>query len=414
MARLEYIRYQPHRAIVGDTLEWGLDPTISLIDKLPQIYWADACPWSEANLWASEMARNGDVKLASICSLMEHLYKYAKWLETEEMDWRHFPQSKADRVLVRYRGALIRTRDAGELSPSTTTSRMRAVIRFYRYCEYRGFVSRVAPKWQEKVVVIRYFDCVGFERSMRRATTDLSIPNRTRPGATLEDGLLPLMSEHMLELLRFAEQNASEEMFLMLMIGFFTGARLGTIATLRLPAIEQAVLDPKVGGMWVLPIGPGTGVATKFDVSGDLLIPDELMRLIKAYGYARRHIDRVIKANKEHKPLLFLTRQGKPFKPATVDREMVDLRRSALKAGLRFMQKFKFHQSRATFGTWLMTIALKETTVKLAIEFVMRAMHHQNERTTFRYVRFLEHSKAKIEVANAFSRAFLGLKGAHE
>jgi integrase len=410
MARLELIHYQPHRAVISSgQVNWQPEISVRSIDRLPQVFWNDGQPWSEANVWALEMGRSRDIKIKTVVSLMEHLHKYANWLESEQIDWRHFPKNKAERVLVRYRGALVDARDNGHLSSSTTTARMNAVIRFYRFCASHNFISRDAPKWQDKVAVVRYFDTVGFERTLQRVTTDISIPNRRRPGVALEDGLLPITSEHMLEVLRFTEESASKELHLMLLIGFFTGARIGTITTLRVPAIEQAVRDPKVPGMWVIPVGPGTGTTTKFDVSGDLLMPDELVKLIKDYARSTRHTDRLIKAKKEDRPLLFLTRQGKPFLPAAVNREMVELRRAAAGAGLKFMQKFKFHQSRATFGTWLMSIALKASTVKAAIEFVKRAMHHKHESTTFRYITFIEHTKAKIEIANAFTETFLQL-----
>ncbi|MDD5175291.1 MAG: site-specific integrase [Sterolibacterium sp.] len=411
MAHLEYIRYEPHRAMIEyRSVQWVREVSVRSIERLPQIFWNDGQPWSEANLWALEMGRNRDVKIKTTTSLMEHLHKYANWLEREPIDWRHFPKNKADRVLVRYRGELVDSRDRGELCPSTTTARMRAVIRFYRYCAGHNFISRDAPKWQDKVAVLRYFDTVGFERTLLRITTDISIPNRARPGVRLEDGLLPLTSEHMMELLSFSRAEASQELHLMLTTGSFTGARLGTITTVRVSALEQAMRDPKVPGMWIVPIGPGTGIATKFDVSGDLILPDPLMKQLRDYASSRRHIDRMIKASKEDKSLLFLTRHGKPYKPTAVDREMVELRRHGRAAGLKFLQKFKFHQTRATYGTWLMSICLKVSSVKASIEFVKRSMHHKNEATTFGYITFIEHTQAKIDVANAFTEAFLGIK----
>ena len=291
MAHLVYIRYEPHRAMIEDrSVQWVREVSVRSIERLPQIFWNDGQPWSEANLWALEMGRNRDVKIKTTNSLMEHLHKYANWLEREPIDWRHFPKNKADRVLVRYRGELVDSRDHGELSPSTTPARMRAVIRFYRYAAGHHFISRDAPKWQDKVAVLRYFDTVGFERTLLRITTDISIPNRARPGLRLEDGLLPLTSEHMMDLLSFSRKEASPELQLMLTTGCFTGARLGTITTLRVSALEQAVRDPQVHGMWVVPVGPGTGIATKFDVSGDLLLPDPLMKQLKDYASSRRHI----------------------------------------------------------------------------------------------------------------------------
>lgn len=294
MARLEYIHYKPHRPEVGlSGVIWVADVVVRAVERLPQIFWADGSPWREVNLWALEMGRNRDVKIKTVHSALEHLHKYANWLEQEAIDWRHFPQSKANRVLVRYRGRLIDARDCGELTPSTTTARMNAVIRFYRYAAGRDFISRDVPKWEEKSVVFRYFDTAGFERTMRRITTDISIPNRARHGNRLEDGLLPLSKQHTTELLQFAKENVSEELYLMLLVGFFTGARLCTITTLRVQSLNDAIQDPMAPGMWSIPVGPGTGIATKFDVKGHLMFPDQVMTVLKNYATSRRRLEAV-------------------------------------------------------------------------------------------------------------------------
>lgn len=411
MANLEYIHYIPHRPEVhSGAVKWVQDGVIRSVDGLPQILWETGEPWREANVWALELARNRDVKLKTVHSLFGHLYQYSIWLEKEQIDWRHFPQTKAERVLTRYRGFLIESRDHGLLKPSTTTARMNAVIRFYRYAAGRNFVSRDAPKFEDQSVVLRYFDTAGFERTMTRVTTDISIPNRARPGLRLEDGLLPISRHHMTELLQFTKENCSEELHLMLMVAFFTGARIGTITTLHVQALDKALPDPEVHGMWSIPVGPGTGIDTKFDVSGHLMIPDDLMKTLKAYATSRRHIDRIIKAADADKSYLFLTRHSNRYTTSAVAREMVTLRRSGHAAGLKFLQSFKFHQSRATFGTWLVSICLEVASVKASIEFVKRAMHHKDAATTFGYITFIEHTEAKIEVANAFSQAFLGLQ----
>lgn len=412
MATLEYINYIPHRPEIEEgEVNWRADKAVSSVDRLPLIFWQNGEPWREVNLWALEMARNRDVKLRTVVSAMEHLHKYSDWLEqaTPFVDWRHFPQIKAERVLIRYRGYLIDERDAGVLKPSTTTARMNAVIRFYRFAASKNFISRDAPKWQDRQVVLPYFDTAGFQRTMTRITTDVSVPNRARSGPRLEDGLLPLTQQHKLDLLEFAHHNASPELFLMLKTGIFTGARVGTIITLRTTALDNAVRDPALQGLWLVKAGPGTGIATKFDVSGDLMIPDQLMAHLKAYVTSRRHLDRVIKAADAYKTLVFLTRFSAPYKVASVDREMVDLRRAGQTSGLKFLQKFRFHQTRATYGTWLMKLCLEVSSVKAAIEFVKQAMFHQVEATTFRYVTFVEKSKASIDIEHAFAENFMGL-----
>ena len=196
----------------------------------------------------------------------------------------------------------------------------------------------------------------------------------------------------------------------MLLVGCFTGARLGTITTLHVHALDNAARDAMVPGMWTIPVGPGTGIDMKFDVSGHLMINDQLMTSLKAYATSRRHLNRVIKATDVNKSYLFLTRNFNPYTVAAVDGEMVRLRKAGQASGLKFLQKFKFHQTRATYGTWLASICLENASVKAAIEFVKRAMHHKNESTTFGYITFIEHTEAKIEVSNAFTEAFLGLQ----
>ncbi|PXX46931.1 tyrosine-type recombinase/integrase [Undibacterium pigrum] len=410
MATLEHILYIAHRPEVSDgKIKWVPDTIVRTVDRLPQVFWKDGKAWREANLWALEMARNRNVKLSTAISVMEHLHKYAEWLEETDIDWRHFPITKVERVLVRYRGALIDARDRGNLMPSTTTARMNAVIRFYRYAAGRNFISREAPKWQDRIVTISYFDPVGFERTMSRVTTDVSIPNRARPGRRLEDGLLPISDQDKLDLLQFASTNASRELCLMLMVGFYTGARIGTILTLRTTALDNAMPDPKLPNMWLLPVGPGTGIDTKFDINGNLMIPQQLMTMLRNYATSRRHLDRVVRANGADKSLLFLTRFCKQYKVVAVAREMVDLRRAGQIVGLKFLQKFKFHQTRATYGTWLITLCLMCMEVKAAIEFVKHAMFHKHESTTFGYITFAQNTKEKIELDKLFTEAFLGL-----
>lgn len=410
MASLEYISYQPHVAYIeSNEVQWIPNTAAHPIQKLPQLFWRDGTPWAEANHWALDKALQPDIKVITVRTLMAHLRAYAEWLEASQRDWRHFPRRKQDRVLHLYRGDLVRSRDAGHISPSTTTARIRAIIQFYRHCGSYGFVSRETPLWKDKPVVIRYFDSVGFERSLLRLSTDISIPNRPRHGIKLEDGLLPISMKNQRELLQFASEQASPELHLLLVAGFFTGGRLGTLTTLRVTNLESAIPDPRAANMWHIPVGPGTGVATKFDIQGNLLVPEQLLLLLKQFAYSPRRLKREAKADKDNKGWLFLTRDGNPYRPSASTREMVELRRKAIKAGLKFMQNFRFHQTRATFGTWLMTIALEVTSTKAAIEFVRNAMLHKHESTTMRYITFIEHTKAKIEVANAFSEAFLGL-----
>lgn len=422
MATLEFIEYVPQRHVLSATgdLDWVVVPTQRKIPSLPMIFWGDGSPWNEANHWAHERATCGYVKLKTVQDQMRHLHKFADWLEQEDApDWRHFPMNRAARVLVRWRGYLINCRDAlGILAPSTTTARMNACINFYRHCAEFGFISRDAPKWKDIPVVVRYHDTAGFKRTLSRVTTDISIKSRVAKRTTVEEGLLPITGAHMLQLLDFASHGASLELQLMLKLGFFAGARLQTICSLKLGNLERAVPDSDVDGLWCIAVGPGSrpNVETKFDVSGTLRIPEAVLREFKSYAYSVRRMKRQARASKECKELLFLTTQGNPYerrsdgkRSSAINSEMVTLRRTAVASGLKFMADFHFHQTRATYGTLLMKTLLPLGNLQAALEFVRNAMFHKEISTTMTYVKFIEQTKGKAEVANAYTQAFFDL-----
>lgn len=422
MATLEFIEYTPQRLMLNSSGEatWVAVRTQHVIRSLPMIFWADGSPWNEANHWAHERATGGYVKLKTVQDQMRHLHKYAQWLEADDSpDWKHFPMNRADRVLVQWRGHLIKSRDTlGVLAPSTTTARMNACINFYRHCADFGFISPDAPKWKDIPVVIRYHDTAGFKRTLSRVTTDVSIKSRVAKKTMVEDGLLPITGQHMQQLLEFASNGASQELQLMLKLGFFSGARLQTICNLKTGNLERAVPDPDVEGLWCMAVGPGSRpyVETKFDVAGTLRIPEALFLELKSYAYSVRRMKRQARASREYKELLFLTTQGNPYerrddgkRSSAVNSEMVNLRRTATVSGLKFMTDFRFHQTRATYGTLLMKTLLPLGNLQAALEFVRDSMLHKEVSTTMTYVKFIEKTKFKAEMANAYTKAFFAL-----
>lgn len=411
MASLEYVDFKPWREVVADgEIGWEQDKLAKEIHRLPQIFWSSGEGWAEANHWALEKITSHGIHLDTAKGLMKHLQAYACYLEEHDLDWRHFPARLSERAVVRFRGDLLQQIERGSLASSTARSRMNAVVQFYRHAAAHDFVSSSTPMWRDRTVVIRYFDAVGFKRSMTRISTDLAIPNRTIVGVRLEDGLVPLSDVHMAELLKFIAGEGTAELHLMLTTGFFTGARLGTITTLRIENLEQARPDPYMKGFYLVRVGPGTGVATKLNVEGDLLVPSMLLSELKRYAYSTERLKREAKASEGQRSIVFLTSRGNRYSNNSVARLMTGLRRSAVRANLRFMERFKFHQTRATYGTWLMKLALNVTTSAAAIAFVQAAMLHKHESTTFRYVRFLESTKGKQEAAQAFHEAFTGLR----
>lgn len=377
-------------------------------DSLPQIFWKEGSGWDEVNQWALSKLVDFNIKVKTVDSLMKHMHAYAVFLESRGLDWRHFPIKASERALVRFRGHLMNQIKDGSLASSTARSRMNAVVQFYRHAQEHEFIQPAGPLWRDRQVVIPYYDAAGFKRALVRASTDLSISSQVAPGVRLEDGLLPLNEEHMTQLLQYTARHQSTELHLMLSVGFFTGARLETITTLRIENLEESLPHPLLKGFWELRVGPGTGVATKFDVQGALLVPDFILFAIKDYAFSTVRLKRETRASEKDRSLVFLTVRGGQYTNA-VSSLMTVLRRDCVGAGLMFMSRFKFHETRATYGTWLMKLALGVMKTGEAIELVKSAMLHKHEAATFRYVKFLEDCKGKQEISAEFNRVFTGL-----
>lgn len=417
MARLEYIRYVPHRSeMVDDHIEWSPVRNGNVIDGLPQIVWSNSTPWREANLWACERATSRDVNIKTVESNARALHAFANWLEDTGTDWWDFPSRKADRCLVRYRGALIKARDEGDIAPSTTTERMSSVVRFYRWLHAMQLLSPTWPMWKERTIGIRLTDAVGFERTMLVTSTDLAIPNRRAPGERLEDGLLPVSAHDRDEILTFAKELASEELFLMLTSGFFSGMRLGTIADLKVETLERAVPDPATPEFFRLAVGPGADppVHTKFGVTGQVWITRANLDELLNYSYSVRRLNRQGKAKPENRGLVFLTRFGNTYahlsdKSSALNVEMHAFRKRGIAKGMAVLRHFHFHQSRCTFATELARLAIRAGGAINAIAIIMEAMLHKDEATAFKYIKFVEKTPAKEAAANAFTRDFLGI-----
>jgi len=415
MAVLEYVDVDRLFVEVTDTVTYQ-SSNRKRIERLPQIFWKNGGPWREANSWAFERATEETAKPKTIIGNIERLLVYANFLECQQLHWFYFPTRRADRCLVRYRGHLIGLRDSGYMAPSVASSNMRTAIMLYRWVRSNGMLDADYPLWRDKQAYIKYFDAIGFERTLLRITTDLSIPNRKPPGLRLEDGLLPISPADREIVLQHAKQNTSEELYRMLAIGFFSGLRLGSICDLKVQTLKNASPDSKTPDLYLLNIGPGARprVHTKFGVTGQAWIPKALLEDLLDYSCSLRRSKRQSLAAPEDKDLLFLTRSGKPYcergsgKSVPVNEEMSRFRKSGANAGIKALKKFHFHQTRCTFATELATIALRSGDALNAIAIVKEALLHVHERTSLGYIKFVEQTPTKSAAANDYMKAFSG------
>lgn len=419
MATLERIRYTPSQIkLLDGELHRTPASAKNIIESLPQIVWADQTPWREANLWAFEQASKSTDSKTTLSSIT-HLHAYAKWLERQNVQWWHFPAREADRCLVRFRGDLIAARDCGELAPSTASQRMAAVVRFYKWLAASRLLSTEWPMWTDEQVGVQLVDEFGFARTMMVATTNLAIPNRKSQGEKLEDGLIPLTAEAASQVVSFALIHGNYELYLLLRLGFGTGMRIGTLCDLRIATIKRAVPDPMFPGFNKLAVGPGAHppVHTKFGVTGQIWISDEDLKLLNEYIYSTRRLARQSQAAPDSRDVIFLSRYGKAFGHGDgnasrgISVQLGRLRKDGISNGISAFRNFRFHQSRCTFATELARIALKHGSVSTAIQLVRQALLHKSEKTSLTYIRFIEKMEVMSEIADAFTRDFLGIAG---
>ncbi|WP_157779660.1 tyrosine-type recombinase/integrase [Cupriavidus pauculus] len=416
---MRYITLTQHRIAVenGEVIHvpaCGEDP----IEGFPQLMWRDGTPWREANIYALTRLRDASIKLATVQTSASNLLRYAKWLEVENVQWWYLPRhKKRERCLNRFRKSLIDARDKGHISPTTASQTMSQVIAFYRWLYANGFLSDRASMWTEKSHVIPLVDKVGAERAIVVQSTDLAIKCRPLPGLRLEDGLLPVSSIDRDRIIALAMDFCSEELFLMLTLGFFTGMRIGSIATLRINTLEHAIPDPRATGVHQLALGPGANppVTTKYSITGHAIILEDHLNVLRKYAYSPRRLKREAKAEAENKDLLFLTRYGNCYttnrgeKSSSLNVEMHHLREIGNRHGVAALRDFHFHQSRCTFATIIAKIMAEKFGEIAAIGIVQELLLHKSEGQSMKYVKFASNSKMLLELSNEFTRQFLGL-----
>ncbi|MNR18964.1 hypothetical protein D3C85_1357260 [compost metagenome] len=165
----------------------------------------------------------------------------------------------------------------------------------------------------------------------------------------------------------------------------------------------------------LISVGPGASpsVATKYDVNGQIEIPNLLLDQLIHYAYSTQRILRKARATESDQDLIFLTKMGNPYArrgfntSIAINVAMHKLRQIGRNQDIKSLIDFKFHQSRATFATEYAIFAIA-TDPQNAIAIVMRAMLQKDEATAMRYIKFAKRSPIKSQAANKFTRSFLG------
>lgn len=430
MARLEYMRLLLERCVVeGGAMRFVpqeiVDPRTRLrmsvaAARVPQLLWASGALWDEANLWFLARARlllSGQLKADTIGANGKDLLAYADWLERAGTHWWQCHARDDQRPLNRYRGHLVSSYEQGVIAPTLASRRMATLKTFYRWLLTEQILSPGFPLWSERKVRIAYEDAFGFRRHIEAVQTSLDIKATKRVGeVSLEEGLQPVSLEVRDAILDLAHRRFSHELFLMLSLGFWSGLRIGSICDLKIQTIENVVSIHKCPALKHINIGPRANPPVKMKLgqsSDGIVVPTQLHEQLLDYSVSLARGQRVALAKPEHKHLLFLTKFGNPYggsgpdRSPTVNAEMSRLKRMAREEGLN-IDDFTFHWSRATFATMWARAARANGNLHEFMPTLKRMLAHKHDRTTERYIRWVEKEEVRATVMDEFTRTMFG------
>lgn len=431
MARLEHIRIPLGRCeveggAVGFKQQLVVDPKTRLrmpvaLEGVPQLLWASGEFWDEANLWLlarSRLLPSGQLKEETLNANGKDLLAYSDWLELAGMHWWECHPNDDQRPLNLYRGHLVRCHEQGLIAPTLASRRMATLKTFYRWLLSEEILSPGFALWSERNVRIAYEDAFGFRRHVETVQTSLDIKaaKRSPHEVILEEGLQPVSLEVRDAILDLAHRRCSHELFLMLSLGFWSGLRLGTICDLKIQTIENAVRIHECPALMHIHVGPEANppVRMKLDQSSDgIVIPTQLLEELLDYSISLARGKRVVLAKPEHRHLLFLTVMGNPYgrdkgdRSASVNAEMSRFKRLARTEGLK-IDDFTFHWSRATFATMWARAARANGNLHQFMPTLKRMLAHKHDRTTERYISWVEKEEVRAAVMDEFTKTMFG------
>jgi len=127
-----------------------------------------------------------------------------------------------------------------------------------------------------------------------------------------------------------------------------------------------------------------------------------------AYSPVRLKYAALAKKKGNDSNILFLSQRGSPISEGCFTGDMRHLRKKLVADGLTQFHDLKFHQSRATCGTALVTAILKTGTTIDAINIARDWLMHKHESTTWQYIKFVENAVWSKEITEEINAYFLG------
>lgn len=344
------------------------------------------------NLWMNHLI---NVKRAkNINSNVRAISRYWRFLKSHKLSWKDFPTIKSNKPTYLFRNQdLLAAVKAGELSSSTASVYINHIIKFYEWAYYEGLIqfSKENKPFEVEFVSVKTTGVLAhINRNYVVRSSDLRI---RVPRRAPEQSLNPL-TEDEVKLYSRALKEQSIEFQIHQLLQLMCGLRIEEACTFPASLVKRSNSDTY---HVQVSIGPHNGVNTKFGSVRTIEVPTVLMNKMYRYLISERRQKRECKAEKAIAELL-ITNRGKPYTPNAIQRHF-NLARGHIRNELNAHFQHRTHDLRATYGTFRLASLLDEK-VGLspfdAMSLIMGWMGHKDEKTTWRYLNFINRSKASI------------------
>ncbi|GIU25612.1 site-specific integrase [Shewanella schlegeliana] len=393
-------------------------PSEHNIGSLPTLFSQDGIFLCEPNsyfFYLKAIKRAKDLSPSS-----RALLKYYQFLEDERLEWDHTPPIKRLKPTYLFRSYLLKLVKQDQLAYSTANAYMNHVKNFYLWTMHERYLTinreQEAPFKIEFVQVKSQGMLAHIHPTFTVQASDLRIKVPKDANSKNIRPLSPLSRDSLFLLTRFLPQE-SEELRLQVLISIDTGMRIEEIATLTLEALDTATAIAESEHRFEILLCPRTtGVQTKFGKTRHVEISAQLLHLLEDYKTSERRLSRVNKLNEKIKQLplenhwfkqaqievlerckshesLFISQQGNPASSKSIESRWGEFRAKIINAGATFSHRF--HDLRSTYGTYRLNDLLEaKLPVADSMELLMGWMGHNNESTTWKYLKFLKRKEA--------------------
>lgn len=271
---------------------------------------------------------------------------------------------------------------------STASMYMLHVIKFYEWVAHERFITFTEKNKPFNYQIVHIANSGMMNHNNPKFAVRSTNLRIRKPAKNELQKLNPLSQD---ELKCFADclLDCSEEFIIHQLLQIQSGLRVQEACTFPSELVERPKQHIR---RYEVEIGAHNGVETKFSKSRKVEIPYELMRRMYDYQVSERRLKRERKTNTPNKPLL-LSNLGKPLNSNNIQQHFRRLKHRIQKKHNTLFHH-RTHDLRATYGTYRLDSLLEHLPVGDALSLIMAWMGHTDDKTTWKYLRYLKKEKA--------------------